>query len=115
MLSKLKHVKTNFCCSLGILRIVEEGSSWETFDPILAIKKWSVDTVRRTTERGSRRYKSRNFAKVNGKSLSDDDSYNEEENISENGKFVLYVEKRVLVQQGKMLFISLLKLFLFLR
>ena len=40
MFSKLKHVKTNFCCSLGvkglknILRITEDGSSWETFDPI---------------------------------------------------------------------------------
>ena len=87
MLSKSKHVKTNFHCSLGILRIVEESSSWETFDPISAIKKWNIDTVRRTAERGSRRYKSRNFAKVNGKSLSDDDSYNEEEDISENGKF----------------------------
>ena len=47
MFSKLKHVKTNFCCSLGvkdlrnILRIMEEGSSWETFDPIWAIKQWN--------------------------------------------------------------------------
>ena len=38
--SKLKRVKTNFRCSLGvkglenILRIMQEGSSWETFDPI---------------------------------------------------------------------------------
>ena len=35
--------------------------------------------------KGSRSYKSRNSAKVNVKSLSDDDSYDEEENISENG------------------------------
>ena len=47
MFSKLKHVKTNFCCSLGvkglknILRITEDGSSWETFDPIWAIKQWN--------------------------------------------------------------------------
>ena len=47
MFSKLKHVKTNFCCSVGvtglenILWIMEEGSSWETFDPISAIKLWS--------------------------------------------------------------------------
>ena len=40
MFSKLKRVKTNFRSSLGvkglenILRIIEEGSSWETFDPI---------------------------------------------------------------------------------
>ena len=45
MFSKLKRVKTNFYCSLdvkrleNILRITEEGGSWETFDPISAIKK----------------------------------------------------------------------------
>ena len=65
---------------------MEKGSSWETFDLISAIKKLSIDKVRRTIEeKGSRSYKSRNFAKVNVKSLSDDDSYDEEENISENG------------------------------
>ena len=65
---------------------MEKGSSWETFDLISAIKKLSIDKVRRTTEeKGSRSYKSRNSAKVNVKSLSDDDSYHEEENISENG------------------------------
>ena len=65
---------------------MEKGSSWETFDLISAIKKWSIDKVRRTTEeKGSRSYKSLNSAKVNVKSLSDDDSYDEEENISENG------------------------------
>ena len=42
MLYKLKLVKTSFRCSLGvkrfenILRIMEEGSSWETFDPIFS-------------------------------------------------------------------------------
>ena len=47
MFSKLKRVKTNFRWSLGvkglenILRIMEKGSSWETFDPISAIKQWS--------------------------------------------------------------------------
>ena len=92
MFSKLKHVKTNFHCSLAvkrlenILRIMKEGISWETLDPMSAIKKWSIDTVRRTPEeKGSRSYKPRNSAKVNVKSLSDDDSYDEEENISENG------------------------------
>ena len=92
-ISKLKHVKTNSCCSLGvkclenILRIMEEGSSWETFDPISAIKKWSNDKVRHTTkEKRSRSYKSCNFAKMNVKSLSDDDNYSEEENIFENGE-----------------------------
>ena len=65
---------------------MEKGSSWETFDLISAIKKLSIDKVRHTTEeKGSRSYKSRNSAKVNVKSLSDDDSYDEEENISENG------------------------------
>ena len=40
MLSKLKRAKTNFRCSLGLeglekfLRIMEDGSSWDTFDPI---------------------------------------------------------------------------------
>ena len=44
-----------------------------------------IDTVRRTTEeKRSRNYKSCNSVKVNVKSLSDDDSCDEEENISEN-------------------------------
>ena len=42
--SKLKSVRTNFRCSLGvkrlenILRIMKEGSSWESFDPTSTIK-----------------------------------------------------------------------------
>ena len=49
-----------------------------------AIKKWSIDKVRRATEeKGPCSYKSRNSAEVNVKSLSDDDSYGEEEIISE--------------------------------
>ena len=42
--SKLKTIKTNFRCSLGvkrlenILRILKEGSSWESFDPTSTIK-----------------------------------------------------------------------------
>ena len=42
--SKLKSVRTNFRCSLGvkrlenILRILKEGSSWESFDPTSTIK-----------------------------------------------------------------------------
>ena len=53
MLSKLKHVKINFPCFPGIkrleniLKIMDKGSSWETFDPISAINKWSIDEVRR--------------------------------------------------------------------
>ena len=49
MFFKLKHVKTNFCCSLGvrhlenILNIMEEGSSLKTFDQISAVKKWIID------------------------------------------------------------------------
>ena len=70
----------------NILRIMKEGGSWETFDPMSAIKKWSIDKVRPATdEKGPGRYKSRNSAEVNVKSLSDDDSYDEEEHISENG------------------------------
>ena len=86
MFSRLKHIKMNFCCSLGILRITEEGGSWKTFDPMSITKKWSTDEVRwATEEKGPRSCKSRNIAEVNVKSLSDDDSYDEEENISENG------------------------------
>ena len=91
MFSKLKHVKTNFCCFLGvkrsenILKIMEEGSNWGTFGLVSAIKKWSIDKVRRTAEeKESHSYESRNSAKVNVKFLSDDDSYDEEGNISEN-------------------------------
>ena len=80
------------CCFLGvkslenILKIKEEVKNWETFDLILAIKKSSIDKVRCTTEeKRSRSYKSCNSAKVNIESLSDDDSYDEEENVSENG------------------------------
>ena len=56
MFSKLKRVRTNFRCSLGvkclenISKIMKEGSSWESFNPISAIKKWSTDRVRRTTK-----------------------------------------------------------------
>ena len=92
MFSKLKLVKTNIRCSLGvnrlenILRIMEEGRIWETFGPTYVRKKWSTDKVRYTTEeKRSRSHKSRNSAKVNVTTLSDDDSYDEEENISENG------------------------------
>ena len=68
---KLSSVKINFRCSLvvkrleNILRIMEEGSSWETFDPISAIKKMRIDKVRRATEaKGPQSYKSRNSAEV---------------------------------------------------
>ena len=40
-----------------------------------AIKKWRIDKVRRATEeKGPRSFKSRNFAEVNVKFLSDDGS-----------------------------------------
>ena len=62
---------------------MEEGCSWETFDPMSGIKKWSTDKVKwETEEKRLRRCKPRNFAEVNVKSLSDDDSYDKEENIS---------------------------------
>ena len=65
---------------------MEDGGSWETFDPMSAIKQWSIDKVRQgTEEEGPRSYKSFNSAEVDVKSLSDHDSYDEEENISENG------------------------------
>ena len=58
---------------------MEEGGSWENFDPMSGIKKWRNDKVRRATEeKGPRRCKSRNFAEVNVKYLSGDDSYDEE-------------------------------------
>ena len=69
MFSKLKHVK--FRCFLGvkslenILRIIQEGSSWENFDSMSAMKKWSIDKVRHTTlEKGPHSYQSHNSAKV---------------------------------------------------
>ena len=66
--------------------IMEEGNSWETFDPNSAIKKWNIYKVRCTTkEKGSCSYNSHNSAQVNVKSCSDDDSFDEEENISKNG------------------------------
>ena len=66
---------------------MEDGGSWETFDPMSAIKKWSIDKVKwATNKKGPCSCKSCNFAEVNVKSLSDDDSYDEEENISENGE-----------------------------
>ena len=51
-----------------------------------AIKKWSIDKVRHTTEEiRSHSYKSRtSHPEVNVKSLNDDDSYDEEEIIFEN-------------------------------
>ena len=65
---------------------MDKGSIWETFDPISAIKKWSIDKVMHATdEKDSRSCKSRGSAEVNVKSLSDDDGYKEEENISGNG------------------------------
>ena len=64
---------------------MEECGSWETFELMSAIKKWSTDKARwATEEKGTRNWKSRNFAEVNFKSLSDDDSYDEEEIVSEN-------------------------------
>ena len=63
---------------------MEEDSSSETYDPMSAITKWSIDKVRNVTmEKGRRNYKSCNTAE--SKSHSDDDSYDEEWNISENG------------------------------
>ena len=61
---------------------MEEGSSWETFDPMSVIKKWIIDKVTYITdEKGPRSYKSHNSAKLNAKFFSDDHSYDEEDNI----------------------------------
>ena len=69
MFPRLKCVKSNFRCPFGIkclennLRIMEDGSSWETYDPVSVVKKWGIDKVRRTTEeKRSSSYKSHNFA-----------------------------------------------------
>ena len=44
---------------------MEEGSNWGTFGLVSAIKKWSIDKVRRTAaEKESHSYESRNSAKV---------------------------------------------------
>ena len=52
---------------------MEEGSSYETFDPMLATKKWSIDKLRcAAEEKGPRSCKPCNSAEVNVKSLSDD-------------------------------------------
>ena len=90
MFSKLKRVWVNFCCSLSVrgleksLRIMAEDSSSETYVPTSAITKWSIDKVRNVTmEKGRCNYKSCNTAE--SKSHSDDDNYDEEWNISENG------------------------------
>ena len=93
ILTKLKRVKINFRCSLGvkrlenILRIMEKrvavGKRLIQCQP--AMKKWSTDKVRRTTEEtGSRSCMSgTSHPEVNVKSLIDGDD--EGENISENG------------------------------
>ena len=85
MFSKLNYVKTSFGCSLDvkyleiILKIMIEPGSRKTFDPIQAIKKWSIDKFRHTTEdKGSKSYESHYSAEANVKSL-DDDCCNEEE------------------------------------
>ena len=87
MLFKLKHVKINFPLFPGvnrsenILRIMKDGSRWETFDPISAINEWSIDRVRHAIkEKGPRSCKSRNSAKVNVKYIW------KMKNISENGE-----------------------------
>ena len=65
---------------------MEEGSSSETFDPMSAVKKWSIHKFKHATEEiGSHSEKSDNYPEVSVKSLSDNDSYDEEENISVNG------------------------------
>ena len=56
MFFKLNHAKVHFHCSFVVkrlentLRIMKEGSSWETFDPISVIKEWNTDKIRHTTE-----------------------------------------------------------------
>ena len=53
---------------------------------MLAIKKWNIDKFRRAIEeKGLCSLKSRNSVEVNVKSLSDNDSWDEENNISDNG------------------------------
>ena len=84
--SKLKRVLTTDRASLkearleNILRIMEEGLSWEVYDPIGAISLWWEDASRRVTEeRGPRKYKKRAtkrklLASLSNSSESEDDS-----------------------------------------
>ena len=86
ILFKLKSVKNDFFCFFDILRIIEDASSCEKFDPTSAIKKWCIDKVTCTTaKKVPRRFKSLNSANANVRSVSEDANYTEEGNISENG------------------------------
>ena len=77
---------------------MEEGGSWETIELMSAIKKLSTDKVRwATKEKGRRCRKSRNFAEVNVKSLSDDDSYDQGENISEQDICFLLMPNKIII------------------
>ena len=54
------------------MRIMEEGLSWEVYDPIGAISLWWEDASRRVTEeRGPRKYKKRATKRKLLASLSD--------------------------------------------
>ena len=60
--------------------------NYERGQQLSAIKKWNIDKVRHTTkEKRLHSYKSHNSAKVNVKSLNDDDSYDAKNNISKSG------------------------------
>ena len=94
---KLKHDKTNLCCSywcqlFGKYFDYGKRVGVRRLDPILAIKKWNIDKVRCTAEeKGSCCCNLSNSAKVNVKSLSDDDSCDKQQNISENGSKKRYL------------------------
>ena len=67
----LKSISVSPCLTFRkYFEIIEEGTSSEIFDSMAAIKKRSIDKVRRATEEKSpRSFKSRNSAEVNVKSL----------------------------------------------
>ena len=76
--SKMKRVVTADRASLkearldDILRVMEEGSSWEVYDPIGAISLWWEDANRRVAEeKGPRIYKKRATKRKHLASLSD--------------------------------------------
>ena len=71
---------------------------------LLAIRKWSIDKVRRTTkEKGPSNYKLHNSTNVNVKSLNDDDNYDEANNISEkvSKNIFLLIPSKIIIKKKK--------------
>ncbi|CAB4003716.1 zinc finger 862-like [Paramuricea clavata] len=94
MFSKLKRVKTNFRCSLSlqrlenILRIMEEGPTWEEYDPLPAIELWnSAKQLRPHDEKQKRTYTARKSHKrLSTMSSDESDSETAEKENHESDK-----------------------------